>query len=88
MARLVKLKFCVDPELLQSETVLGFIDDATDVETLSDTVLRQSLDKIAEEKKDSITVTELDNIVDKELKMDMSDKSSRARMKTLFINYI
>lgn len=39
-------------------------------------------------KKDSLTVSEPGNIVDKELKVDMEDKSSRSRMQTVFFRFV
>lgn len=86
--RPVNLKIFVDSEWLESAVSLGFIDGADTVEDLTDELLRKYLEKKAEEKKELFTVSTLDAIIQKELTMDMYDKSAKSRMESLFTSYI
>jgi len=86
-ARPVQLKFCVDSEYLSSAIGLGFIKDITKLEDLTDAVLRTYLDKKAETSKETVTLSSLDRMVDKQLSMNMADPSATSRMQALFISY-
>ena len=83
----VDLKFCVEPEYLESAIALGFIPGVLSYRQLDDTTLRAFLDKKAEECKESVTLSSLDNFVSKNLKMDMQDSSAVSRMQSLFVSY-
>jgi len=85
--RPVNIMFCVDPEFLESATVLGFIDGADTVEDLTDEMLRDYLDDQAQEAEETVSLATLGTIVDEELRMDMSDRSARSRMQGLFMSY-
>lgn len=85
--RPVNLKFCVDADWLESAVTLGFINDAESVDEVTDSILREYLDTKAEASKDTVTVDSIDALVDKELKMDMSDRSATSRMEALFAMY-
>jgi transposase InsO family protein len=85
--RPVKLKFCVDPEYLESIIALGFIKDVQSYESLTDEILRQFLETKSQESKESVTIDILDKIVDRSLKMDMTDRNAESRMQNLFVSY-
>lgn len=85
--RPVNLKYCVDPEYLESALALGFIKDISDYDALTDQVLRACLDEKAQESKEDLTLEALDNIFTSELVMDICDKNSKSRMETLFLSY-
>ena len=80
------LKFCVDSEYLEFAIALGFIE-ADDYDSLTDSVLRVHLEGKAKESVDSVTLEALDDIVERELKMDMNDKNARSPIETLFVSY-
>jgi len=86
-ARPVQLKFCVDSEYLASAISLGFISGATSLEDLTDAVLRTYLDTKSGASKETVTLSKLDRIVEKQLSMNMSDPSATSRMQGLFISY-
>ena len=54
---------------------------------MSDKVLRAFLEKNAAESKESISLESLDNLVKKDLHMDMSNREARSRMQSLFVSY-
>ena len=84
--RPVNLKFCVDPAYLESAIALGFIE-ADDYDSLTDSVLRVHLEGKDKESEDSVTLEALDDIFERELKMDMKDTNTRSRIETLFVSY-
>lgn len=86
VVRPVSLKFCVDPEYLESAIAFGFIEAET-YEDLTDSVLRKYLEKKAEESPEAITLEAIDSIVDRDLRMNMGDKNARSRMESLVVSY-
>lgn len=86
-ARPVGIIYCVDAEQLESAVECGLIPDCQDVEDLEDDDLRTFLEKEAEESPTVITQDELSKIVESTLRMDMSVKSAKGRMKLLFKEY-
>lgn len=85
--RPVSLKFCVDPEFLESAIALDLIPDASSYNDLTDTVLRKHLEAEAIDSKEALSLDALDEIVNRELRMDMANPNSRSRMQTLFVSY-
>lgn len=84
--RPVNLKYCVDPEYLESAIALGFIE-VISYDALSDSDLREHLNHKAEESQETATLDTLDDIVDRNLRMNMKDKFSKSRMESLFVSY-
>lgn len=70
--RSVSLKFCIDTNQLESAIDLGFIPDVTDYDNLSHTVLRIFLDQKVEESKTITTVSDIEALIEKKLRIDMS----------------
>lgn len=83
----VVLKYCVDVDVLKSTLALGLNDSANDYDTINENALRQYLEKEAEDFRETLTLSGLDSIVRKDLKMDMKNKDARSRMKSLLIEY-
>ncbi|PXF46452.1 hypothetical protein BWQ96_03777 [Gracilariopsis chorda] len=83
----VSLKFCVDPEYLESALALNRIPFVTDIDALTDQDLRAYLEKKAEPSKSCANLSFLDHIVEHELRMDMRDIGARSRIESLFISY-
>lgn len=83
----VELKYCVSAEHFTSCIMLGFMEGVTSFATLTNTQLRKYLDKQAEESKEAVTLEGLDDIISKELVMNMANKNARSRMEGLFISY-
>lgn len=83
----VNLKFCVDAEWLESMIELDFIEDVDSYDGLSDGILRAYLEKKAETAKDVITMSVLDEIVRKDLRMNMHDANATSRIESVFVGY-
>ena len=83
----VDLKFCVDAQLLTSTIALGFIPEVENYDALTDKALRTYLDGEAKESRVSINLSSLDEIVSRELRMNMSNRNARSRMQQLFVQY-
>ena len=66
---------------------MGFIENVQSLESLDEVILRKYLDTQAVESKTTITVEDLDDVVDKELSMNMSNRNARSRMQSLFVDY-
>lgn len=79
--------FCVDADHLESGITLGFIDSATDYNSLTKPKLHAHLDKKAEYSKESVILDAFDKIVDKDLKMNMTDRSSKSSVENWFVLY-
>ena len=77
--------FCVDADQLESAVECGLIPNCTSVETLTETSLRSFLDTNAQESQTTVTESDLAKVVETALKMDMSVKSAKGRMKLLFM---
>ena len=84
----VNLKFCVDAEWLESTVALGFIEPIDTVEQLTDERFRAYLDSKAEESKEVVSLSKLDELVSQELRTDMRDANATSRIQNLFINYM
>lgn len=85
--RPVNIKYCVDPEIIESALALGFIEGHSNYDKLPESKLRAYLEKKAEESKEAVNLDTLDSIVRTELKMDMSDSNATSRMESLFMAY-
>jgi len=81
--RPVNLKYCVDPEYLESVIALGFLKDVDDYESLSDETLRSYLDDKAKQCEEAATLDSLEKVVGAELQMYMTDPDARSRMECL-----
>lgn len=86
-ARPIGLIYCVNTEQLESAVECGWIPDCTDVESLTDKSLRSYLESESQETSETLTEAELTKMVESDLKMDMSVKSAKSRMKLLFMSY-
>lgn len=69
----VSLKFCIDPEYLDSVIALGSLPGVTDYASLIDLELLKYFDSKAEDSNESVNLDALDKIFERELKMKMSD---------------
>ena len=67
----VDLKFCVDGQLLHSALALDFIAGASVYDELEDKALRAYLDKHAEESEKAVNLDILDQIIVRDLRMNM-----------------
>lgn len=85
--RPVNLRFCVDPETLDSTVSLGFLQGVYTADTLTDTVLREYLNGKAQEPEGTVTLDTLDALGRTALVMDMKDASAISRMESLFVSY-
>ena len=54
---------------------------------MTDKELRAYLEKEAKESKDAVSLDSLDDIVESELAMSMTNMNARSRMQTLFVDY-
>ena len=81
--RPIIIKYCVDADWLESIVFVGFIENVDSVDTLTNEQLLKYLEKKAEESKETLTAPILDSIVERELRMDMKDLSSKSRMEAL-----
>eukprot|EP00171_Calliarthron_tuberculosum_P004298 IDg4298t1 len=66
---------------------LGLIHDVESYESLSEAALRNYLEGEAAESRETVTLSALDVIVRRELRMNMHNKDASSRMKGLFIDY-
>lgn len=85
--RPVNLKFCVDGAFRESYITLGFIDVATDYNSLTNEQLRKFLDDRCQDSKGSMMLDSLEAIVDRDLRADMQIKNAATRMKDLLTKY-
>ena len=76
ISRPVNLKYCMDNEYINAAIILGRIENVSSCDNLHELTLRKYLDKRAEESKEVVTLPMLDEIVNNNLKMDMSDNLS------------
>ena len=83
----VNLAYCLDPDYLDSAVELGFIPNATSMEELTEETLRKFLENKAVESKETITLSSLDALVKRQLRMNTKDPSAESRMQSLFISY-
>lgn len=67
------LKYCVDPEWIDSSVCLGLLDGFSSYAAITDNVLQTSLDNNSEKSKDAFTFDTLDTPVSKELSIYMFD---------------
>ena len=86
--RPVNLTYCVDPEWLRSIVDLNLIPDFTDYEMVKDEILRTFLEERSRTTTTTISLSAVNSIIDKELKMDMADTSAPMRMKNRFASYL
>lgn len=83
----VCLKFCIDPEWLESLIALDFIPRVKSFESLSDNTLMSYLDGKAKESKVVVTLETLDKLVSKNLRTNMADTNAKSRIENLFVAY-
>lgn len=76
----MQLNFCVDFQYFPSCIVLGFMDIAKSFYDTADEQLRLWLDSSAENLKKTLTLECLDELVEKNLKMNFDNKSAKSRM--------
>lgn len=85
--RAVELKFCVDVDFIESSITLGFVENATSYEKLTDEQLRTFLEGRVQESKDVVTLDTLDKIVKNRLHTDMRNTNAKTRIQDLFASY-
>ena len=83
----VDIKYCVDAQYLTSAIALGLIDGVSSYDELDNITLRRYLDEKSKESKEAISLDSLDEIVERELFMDMKNRHARSRIESLFIDY-
>lgn len=64
----MELKYCVDAQHFTSYIELGFIDEVTSFDDMTNEQLRKYLDKEAEDSKDAVTLESLDELIEKSLR--------------------
>ena len=84
--RPVNLMFCVDSVYLKSAIALCFIE-TDDYDSLTDLFLRAHFEGKAKESENPVTLEALNDIVERELEMNMKDKNARSRKETFFVSY-
>lgn len=72
---------------MESAIALDLIPGATKYDTLTDFLLREYLESSSLESKESLTLETLDALLERDLCMDMTDKSAGSRMNSLFVAY-
>lgn len=82
-----RLKFCMDPEYLESSLVLGFIEDDANFDDLKETFLRSFLNSKTIEEMSTVTIDSIGTIVESQLYMNLADSSAKSRMQNLFVCY-
>lgn len=83
----MKRKYCVEATRFSSCIALGFMKHVMSFDSLTYAQLQPYLDKKAAEWKDPATLVGLNELVSKELVMDMSNRNAKSRMQNLFIDY-
>lgn len=83
----IELKFCVDAGYLESLIDLELIKNCSSYEDLTDAVLKTYLESEAEVESKTSGIEKLDELVEKNLRMDMRNPSCMSRMKDLFVCY-
>eukprot|EP00171_Calliarthron_tuberculosum_P004017 IDg4017t1 len=73
----VQVKFCVDAEWIESLIDLGILDNVTSYDELTDDQLQTYFDKKAEESKEVLSLEKLDDLVAKQLRINMSDSAAK-----------
>lgn len=85
--RPVNLKFCIDPEYLESPVTLGLIPDVEDHDTPTNWALRSYLDYRFQAPQESMSLDTLENVVDRDLRMDITDTSARSPMEFVLVSH-
>lgn len=79
--------FCVDVQYPASAIALGSLPDVTTYDELDDDRLRNYLEDGAVESRETTTIDDLDELVERELKMNMSDRNFKSRIEGLLVVY-
>lgn len=82
---IVRIIYCVDADQLETAIECEMIVGYTDVNKLTSTDRRNFLEKDIQEVKDVVTESELTATVQAALRIKMSVKSSKGRMKMIYI---
>lgn len=81
------LKYCLDQEYLESIVALRFIPGATTYNELEESALCAYLEEESTPSKSTITVDQLDRIVNEELKITMRKDNSVSRIRNFFVTF-
>ena len=88
VGRPVSLNFSVDPSILESLVELGQLGPAVkSVSEVTDAVLITWLEKHSDLKKDGLSASQVQAIVDRSLRINMSEKDTEQRIIMLFADY-
>ena len=88
VGRPVSLNFSVDPSILESLVELGQLGPAVkSVSEVTDAVLSTWLEKHSDLKKDGLSASQVQAIVDRSLRINMSEKDTEQRIIMLFADY-
>lgn len=87
LVRPVQLKFWVASEWLEFIIDLRLIPEVESYKYLRDEILRAYLKSKATASKNFITIDALDKLVHTHLRIDLTDKDARSRMKNFFLSY-
>lgn len=82
----IQMKFCMNPEWLESLTELDFHPVVASCDKPRDKQLQEYLSKKANESSDAVTMETLVHIVKNELHNDMAYNDARSRIQTLFVS--
>lgn len=85
--RPVNLKLCLDLELLDSALAVGYLPTAEKYEDVDDKELCVFLENETQKRRTTISTTNVDGIVDSELRTEINVRSTATQMKVLFVWY-
>lgn len=80
----VNITSCVNLDFLESTITLGFIDDVSTYEDVTDAAVQTFLEERVKESKDAVTLDVLEKIVRTELRTNMKHSNRKAGMYDLF----
>lgn len=80
----IKLRFCVSAEWMESAIQLSLIKDLEEISEVTHMTVRWYLDSITVENQKRLMLAGVDVLPDKELTMDMTEKSTQSMIESLF----
>lgn len=83
----LELGYRVDAMHFTSRIELGFIEDVTSFDDITNEQVQKCIDKEEEESKDAVTLKTTDELDETRLKMSMDNHNFKSKMQSLFANY-
>lgn len=81
----VHLKFCFDSKWIELLIDLEFLKEVSSYNGLMDDILRKYLEKKSQKSKELVTLDIQDDLVQKKLRINMSNTAAKSRVENLFI---